>query len=317
MKILNSIFIRIKTILVRLSNSTLLIFENTDTYFFVKMAVIWKKMNIKNSNIGDDINVYLLEELTQKKVLNYESFLHFNKENVLAIGSIIDWKCNKNSIIWGSGIMYGDFTKHYTPKKVCALRGKLSKAYLESFNVNCPDVFGDPALLLPLVYNPIIEKKYEIGFIPHYVDYYLPHVRQYREDHPNSLFIDLKNYDDWHQVINEILSCKIIFSSSLHGIIISDAYNVPNIYVLFSNKIAGGNIKYKDYYSGVNKEYKEPLDFRSSIDLVNVDHLKNNYHFEKYDATELLNVCPFKNKHFKNLNIQGGNVFYNPDLIDV
>lgn len=63
-------------------------------------------------------------------------------------------------------------------------------------------------------------------------------MQQYRQDE-NVLIIDVENVKPWHKFIDDIASCDFIISSSLHGIIISDAYKVPNIWVEFS----GGETK--------------------------------------------------------------------------
>jgi pyruvyltransferase len=55
--------------------------------------------------------------------------------------------------------------------------------------------------------------------------------------------------------IDELLQCKNIMSSSLHGLIAADAYNIPNIRVKLSNKLIGGDFKFKDYNLSVNKPF--------------------------------------------------------------
>ena len=93
------------------------------------------------------------------------------------IGSIIESLANKESIIWGSGAMYGGEKVLYEkPKKVLAVRGPLTRKYLLSQGVDCPEVYGDPALLLPKIYNPLIEKKYKLGVIPHNIDFENEHL---------------------------------------------------------------------------------------------------------------------------------------------
>ena len=145
---------------------------------------------------------------------------------------------NKKSIIWGSGLLYPEQRIKAPPLKVYAVRGPLTREYLVSYGVNCPEIYGDPALLFPLFYKPIVEKRYKYGIIPHFRDKQSVLLQQYRQDE-NVLIIDVENVKPWHKFIDDIASCDFIISSSLHGIIISDAYKVPNIWVEFS----GGETK--------------------------------------------------------------------------
>lgn len=277
----------------RFINTLSLLGLPSDSFLFVQMSVICKGNDILPYNYGDDINVFLLESFTKKRILKHSSYFHFKKINYLCIGSIIESHCNNNSIIWGSGAMYGDPNKKYTPKKVCALRGPLTKQYLESFGVKCPDIYGDPALLLPLVYKPLnLEKKYSLGIIPHYVDYNLPHVQKFREQHPEVLFINMQGYSNWHEIIDKIVSCERIASSSLHGMIISDAYHIPNVQIICSDKIAGGDFKFRDYCAGVQRVYQEPVDCKLDINVERILDSIKEYKNIAFDSNALLNACP-------------------------
>lgn len=112
----------------------------------------------KKKNYGDDLNVYLLRALSDNFVLNFISFKD-DTEHLLAIGSIINMYSNKNAIVWGSGVMRPNEPLKEKPKKVLAVRGKLTREYLIKNGVECPEVYGDPALLLPLVYTPRVKKS--------------------------------------------------------------------------------------------------------------------------------------------------------------
>lgn len=247
-----------------------------------------------HNNLGDDLSIPLIEELTGKKI-----FLKKDvgvKRHLLCIGSIIERYTSADSIIWGSGAIYGDRDLTYTPKRVYAVRGPYTKRFLEKQGIQCPNIYGDPALLLPYIYNPPIIKKYKLGIIPHYVDYDLLHVKNFRDTHPEILFISFKNYTSWKDVICQIKSCEHIISSSLHGLIISDAYGVPNIRVKFSHAITGGDFKYKDYYGGVGRKYVDAIDFTKEIDLSTISSLFDNYTPIKYNAKRLLQSFPYPSK---------------------
>jgi pyruvyltransferase len=91
------------------------------------------------------------------------------RENYVSIGSILHFS-DKNSIVWGAGFISKDSYCKVPPKKILAVRGPLTRKKLIEQNIECPKIYGDPALLLPIFYHPKIKKKYEIGIVPHYVD---------------------------------------------------------------------------------------------------------------------------------------------------
>ena len=292
-QLLKSIYIYMKRFLSKMRNLIYLCSLDHSSYIYVKMSVKWNKLSLIHYNYGDDLNVFLLEQLTGKKVLSHNEFFHLSKKNILAIGSIIQYFCDTNSIIWGSGLIEEPKSMIYKPRKICAVRGPLTKRYFDRIGVECPTIYGDPALLLPLVYSPQVEKKYKIGFIPHYVDFGLPHVEVFRKNHPEILFIDMKKYKDFTDIPNQILSCEIIVSSSLHGLILSDAYHIPNVFVQFSLKIAGGEFKYQDYFKGVGRTYHKPIDWTKSIILEQMDEVIKDYKEINFDVRKILDVCPF------------------------
>ena len=268
-------------------------------YFFHPWIMLdgyikFKDGQIINNNLGDDINFPLLKALTGREVVYHSQSTLWRIPRLLCIGSIIENFSSENTIIWGSGCIYGNKTIKEKPKKVHAVRGKLTRQVLLEQGIPCPEVYGDPALLLPYIYTPLSEKKYKYGFIPHYVDYNLPHVKDFREKHPEVLYIKFYDYKSWQDVIEQINSCEFIISSSLHGLIISDAYKIPNVHVSFSDLIVGGDFKYKDYFSGVGREYTTPLDCRNEISLNIIAKTLETYKFINYDPQTLLKAFPYK-----------------------
>jgi len=254
-------------------------------------------IQFKHLNFGDDLNYYLVSEITGKHVINSNSVFLSIFKNYMVIGSIIDWKSNRNSIVWGSGVIKGDSQLKVIPKKICAVRGKLTRQYLLERGVSCPEIYGDPALLLPLVYYPTVKKKYKYGIIPHVVDLECAALKLFLSKHPtSSTLISLKDYVDWHDVINQIYECEYIISSSLHGIIISDAYHIPNVWVNFSKKITGGNFKFLDYFSAVNREDNAPVIVADEIKIKDINERLLSYKRIKFDRQKLIEACPFRLK---------------------
>lgn len=265
-------------------------------YVTVNCAVYLTEHNlsIRKGNLGDDLNLPLIECLTGKKVRLLRTFFKVNRENLLPIGSIIENFCNKESIIWGSGAISGMVKLKETPKKVCAVRGPLTRKYLQEQNICCPEIYGDPALLLPLVYQPRVKKQYRLGIIPHYSDLNLPHVEIFRNANPDVLFIHFRDYINWEKVIDQIVSCEQIASSSLHGLILSDAYGIPNVRIKLSEKIEGGDFKYNDYFMSVNRYNVNTIDCCTNFEMKKISEELQRYNPINFDIKPLLKAFPYE-----------------------
>ena len=205
--------------------------------------------NKPKDNYGDILSAYIVSQLSGNEVIFYNAPASrkqlFKKKYLMAIGSILRYASSK-ATVWGSGIISKDDTPG--DAQYCAVRGPLSRKRIQQLGYTCPEVYGDPALVLPNYYKPEVAKKYKLGIVPHYVDY--DQVQQdYNEQHDNKV-IDLMT-DDPLATTDEILECDAIVSSSLHGVIVAHAYSIPAIWVQFSDKLSGDNTKYADYFLSV------------------------------------------------------------------
>lgn len=248
-------------------------------------------------NYGDFLSKYLVEKMTGMKVKwvhpKKQPWYKLNKTNYLGAGSIIH-HATKDSVVWGSGII--DRKQPVVNANFRAVRGPQTRKYLLNLGFDCPEVYGDPALLLPKYYQPEVDKKYKLGIIPHYHDFQL--VAEYYKNYSEIFVIDLMTLNV-EEVTMEILRCEKTISSSLHGMIVSHAYNIPSIWVEFSNKIFGDGIKYRDYLESVEIPFyqAEMLDRKRKL-----EEIENLY--EKYPGLPekvkvdklcegLMRVCPF------------------------
>ncbi len=224
----------------------------------------------KYPNFGD-----LLNELIMEKTGNIAKYKNFDSCDIVMIGSILDKFYHNSNIgegdkkrqmqadtskpvyIWGTGLMYdyGDTDlKPIRPFEVKALRGELTRKQVSKTlgrNVEC--VTCDPGILASH-FVKAEEKKYDVGIIPHYVDEKDEIFAKMKETYPDSLLIDV--HADTETVLKQISSCRRIFSTSLHGIIVSDSYGVPNCWCESSDRILGDGYKYHDYFSSFGKDRK-------------------------------------------------------------
>jgi hypothetical protein len=160
-----------------------------------------------------------------------------------------------------------------------------------------PEIYGDPALLLPKYYYPKIEKKYKIGIVPHYRDF--NKIKDFYLNLDDVLIIDLMT-KDVEATTNEFLKCKRIVSSSLHGIIVAHAYGIPAVWQKFSNDVFGDDVKYQDYFESVEIPNYKPDIINQKISLSELlDLFHDKESLPKKETIEklcsnLMAVCPFK-----------------------
>ena len=234
-----------KSFLYRLKNIDLNFYYN----YFNNNAVILRYWD-KTTNFGDFMNPFIVSSILNKQVdSSFRVFNVLKQVEILGMGSIISGNLS-NCVIWGSGVKKPEEKLTHLPIKVLQVRGPKSKKFLETYNVKVPDKFGDPALLLPDLYQPVAGKKYKLGIIPHYVDQDKKAVRALlKRGDPEIKFINVM--DPYKKIIDEINSCEFIASSSLHGLIVAEAYGIPTLRLIIGEKIEGGSFKFNDHYLGV------------------------------------------------------------------
>lgn len=206
----------------------------------------------KEENYGDLLSKYIVEKVSGRSVKFFNAPKQkkkwFKKKHLMAIGSIMSY-ATKKSLVWGSGII--SQTDTFGPASFYAVRGPKTRERIIELGYSCPEVYGDPAILLPKYYKPQVDKKYSYGIIPHYIDYE-DAVSIYRDNNDVKV-IDLIG-SDVEKITLEILSCERTISSSLHGLIVSHAYGIPSVWVKFSDRLSGDDVKFQDYILSVGIE---------------------------------------------------------------
>jgi pyruvyltransferase len=245
------------------------------------------------TNFGDLLSEKIVTRIVGHRIattLNSRLLTECGKRKLLGLGSIIHM-AEDNDVIWGSGIngKHPDRmdTKIYrfTKLDVRAVRGPLTRQFLLEMGIDCPEVYGDPALLIPRLFpefkraeNP--SRKYII--IPHYSDEHL------FINHPHMVTVQ----EDWDEVIRQILDSRFVISTSLHGIVLAESFGIPARYLKVSN--AEPLFKYADYYYGTNRydfkyatTVKEALQMgREPLPECDLDRLLEAFPYELFPKTE-------------------------------
>ncbi|WP_372793012.1 polysaccharide pyruvyl transferase family protein [Lutibacter sp.] len=267
----------------------------------MKLIFPWSKLkqddveylsyDVHRNNLGDILSPIIANYFGSKKIKRISKRSSKNNEHYFMIGSIIE-RCNKNSIIWGSGLMYANSILKEFPKKILAVRGPLTRSRLIELGIPCPEVYGDPALLLPEVYpntNPLV--KYKLGIIPHFRDKENSWLKAHFYKNMDIKIIDIQNKNPL-KVVDEILECEKIISSSLHGIIISDAYKIPSVWFEFSNLVEGSGFKFRDYFKSVGRLDEKPYQLTDFKNLDQILDVFQEYEIE-IDLEKLKKTFPF------------------------
>ncbi|GAA0533919.1 polysaccharide pyruvyl transferase family protein [Pigmentiphaga daeguensis] len=164
---------------------------------------------------------------------------------LLAIGSILHF-AKDGDVIWGSGVngKIPESTHQFKKLDVRAVRGPLTRKFLRERSIPVPEVYGDPALLLPILFPSRFQKTKKtrkLAVVPNLHDLNLI-------QHDESLISPLL---PWHQVVDAIVGSELVVSTSLHGLIIAEAFGVPARYLRLSE--TESLFKFEDYYRGTGR----------------------------------------------------------------
>ncbi len=197
-------------------------------------------------NFGDYLSLEIVERMVHEPIRIVKHNKPSNPKKLLAVGSILRF-ARDGDVIWGSGVSGRSVHHaifHFSDLDVRAVRGPLTRQFLQEKGISCPEVYGDPALLMPVLF-PELKKsedpEYDYIVIPHYSE--------------NDLFPQdghvVYPTEPWLDVVQKILSAKFVISSSLHGLVVAEAYGIPaRLLRVTENEHI---FKYQDYYFGTGR----------------------------------------------------------------
>lgn len=191
----------------------------------------------RKANFGDELGPALLRFLD----VEHECVDPAEADLILA-GSVLEHlPAGWSGTVCGAGMLRENSRVDLSKARVLALRGKLTADSVKG--LSGPIVLGDPGLLVPdFVEQPLA--KYELGVLPHWSDHELAGRFSYGQ------ILDVS--DPPEKVAQEISRCKRLVTSSLHGMVVADAFGIPRRAELFPNAFhphEGGDFKFRDYCS--------------------------------------------------------------------
>lgn len=242
-------------------------------------------------NFGDILSKRVTEFVLGERVVEG----HYAGADLTAIGSILGvlekWKNPHSPYIWGSGFIEEGGRWKGRDVHPVAVRGELTRERLAHM-ADVPLVMGDPGLLVKRLYPTLglVEKRYDVTVIPHIRDKWSDEVRRLRKRRLRINIIDAQAGPEL--VLEQIAASELVLSSSLHGLVCSDALGVPNQWTPITDGVEGSGYKFRDYYSAFGVE-PEPMGLDRA--LQSTEDLKANWEpFDQIDriCDDLVRVFP-------------------------
>ena len=200
-------------------------------------------------NFGDYLSLLIVERIVGTPVKVHQNYPWNKGKKLLALGSIMSF-AKDHDAVWGTGVngkLLRKESYHFDALDVRAVRRPLTRDFLwEHFGIDAPEIYGDPALLFPRLFPEFTRSnhpKYPYIIIPHYSEQVL-----FPKESGDHIVYPT---DDWDVVIRKILDSEFVISSSLHGIILAEAYGIPARQLRITENEP--QFKYRDYYFGTNR----------------------------------------------------------------
>lgn len=192
------------------------------------------------NNFGDLIGPVLVERIVAEAGLSQPR----HDRRLVAVGSIMKLT-RPGDTVWGTGVNGKSMDVGAAPHlDVRAVRGPNTRSALEDVGMSVPEVFGDPALLWPRFwprasYIEDVATLSPVSVVPNFHD---------RGNLAGHDVID--PIGDPHAVISRIARSKFVCGSSLHGIVIAEAFGIPARLIRSEHEPA---FKYDDYFAGTGR----------------------------------------------------------------
>lgn len=252
---------------------------------FVGKLGDYVKLPVRSVNFGDMITPPLVERMRSGRSTGVAG--RKAGPRILGIGSILHF-ARDGDVVWGSGVNGKIPLTSYAARRldVRAVRGPKTRAFLAELGIDAPEIYGDPALLLPR-FMPELRTwasapSYDLAVVPNVNDF-RGIAKSPDVINPRSPLMD---------VLERIARSRFVVSSSLHGVVVAESLGIPARLVKPRHEHP---FKYEDYYLGTGRsELNEAETFAEAIrdgvgsDPVRYDEdaLVSSFPHDLWDRTE-------------------------------
>jgi pyruvyltransferase len=194
-------------------------------------------------NFGDHLSSIIVSRmLSHFNHLLDEAVAH--PARLLAVGSILHF-AGDGDTIWGTGVNGKVEASEHTFRTldVRAVRGPITREFLMARGIAVPEIYGDPALLLPRLFPGRFRAS---GQRPYVV---VPNLHDLDSLSQESSAVS--PLSAWNVCVERIIEASFVISSSLHGLVVAEAFGIPARYLRITE--TEHMLKYQDYVLGTGR----------------------------------------------------------------
>lgn len=195
----------------------------------------------EKTNVGDSLSPVIVQWICEQKGIDPTAPVKGTR-HLFALGSVLGMgKCD--AVIWGSGIhcMAAAETvagqRNWRRYDIRAVRGPVTALLLRMAGYRCPQIYGDPGILMPLIYQPQTSEQHPVTLIRHYISL---------GNEVEGIHCLNPDTQDYKAFLTDLCASEKIISSSLHGIILAEAYGIPAVWLI--EGVEDQRMKYLDWY---------------------------------------------------------------------
>ncbi|MGC0365728.1 pyruvyl transferase [Rhodococcus sp. 27YEA15] len=168
------------------------------------------------------------------------------RNRMLAVGSIMHLARNGDTV-WGTGVNGKIPADEYEfdTLDVRAVRGPLTREFLQQRGIDSPTVYGDPGLLVPALFPELVT----LAANPVRDLTVVPNLNDLPKWFGTEAVLDPT--DKMSTCLRTIASSRLVVGSSLHAIVIAESLGIPARLIPSDEE---SDFKYADYYLGTGRE---------------------------------------------------------------
>ena len=199
-------------------------------------------------NFGDALGPPICEAQVQR--LGRSVDRPATRRRLWTVGSVLH-RTRAGDVVWGSGAN-GNALGHNLARSVDirAVRGPLTAQWVADQGRPAPTVFGDPALLLPTLMPEFVRTEDSRSDAPTLL---VPHMDDMSTAHElaTDAVLLVSPFGPWRDCVAALASARLVVASSLHALIVAEAFGVPARMLRVSEREP--TFKYRDYYESTGR----------------------------------------------------------------